>query len=390
MRNPALSFTAKLDRAGDVIRKATGVESFDPRNLNGPLETDLLMSVAGIVSPSGGDPQWAPIAQAMGLGEAAGLAEIGEALRKAAVTTGTSAAAMLTAQQSDSFIVSLQERDTLSRRIRIEPRDSAAGSIEKIGVAVGKIRAASENADDGYRAEPTFGTVPYQAVGVRLPFEITMQFLRYNVEGETVEDKIWNLMMRQFGIDLGRLDLRGDTASADPSLSINDGWLKQIAASAVAHRVNGGNVTFGSAWPNKAHLFAALEAMPDRFKATEGADRPVFVGSPTNAEAYQEYLSDRASGAGDRALTGAGDSLNPLGYEFLPVPFMPNDRLLLTPPQNLVRVLTTAIERYRVGPETDWELATRRKRGYVFFVDHDSIVEEMDAVVDVFNLGLAV
>jgi hypothetical protein len=69
---------------------------------------------------------------------------------------------------------------------------------------------------------------------------------------------------------------------------------------------------------------------------------------------------------------------------------MPATRVLFTPPKNLVRILTTQIERYRVGPETDWELATRRKRGYVFFVDHDSVVEEMDAVVDLYNLGVNV
>lgn len=326
--------------------------------------------------------------ESLGLDESASMAQVAEAIAKATVTTGTNAAAMLTAQQSNQFIVSLQDRDPLSSRIRTEPRDAASGSIEKIGVATGIIRAATENADDGYRAQPTFGTVPYAAKGIRLPWEITLQFLRYNIEGETVEDKIWNLMMEAFAIDLGRLDLLGDTGSGDPSLSIHDGWLKKIAAGGSgAHRVDGSNASLGLTWPNKAHLFAAAEALPDKYKQA-GARRPVWIGSPTAKQAYQEYLTDRNTAAGDAALSGGGPAdMSPLTYDFLDVPAMPSDRLLLTPPQNLIRVLTTQIERYRVGPETDWELATRRKRGYVFFVDHDSIVEEMDAVVDVYNLG---
>lgn len=342
----------------------------------------------GLKPMGGGAPGGAPITfESLGLDENASMQQVAEALAKATVTTATSAAAMLTAQQADQFIVSLQDRDPLSALIRTEGRDSASGSIEKIGVANGLIRAASENADDGYRAQPTFGTVPYQAVGLRLPWEITLQFLRYNIEGQTVEDKIWNLMMTQFAIDLGRLDLLGDTASGDPSLSINDGWLKQIAASGVAHRVNGSLASLGATWPNKKHLFAANDALPDKYKQA-GARRPVWLGSPTTHFDYIEYLTDRNTAAGDAALGGnAPTSDSPLTYKFVEVPAMPNNRLILTPPQNLIRVLTTQIERYKVGPETDWELATRRKRGYVFFVDHDPIVEEMDAVVDLYNLG---
>lgn len=322
----------------------------------------------------------------LGLNEDASLGDIGEALRKAAITTGTSAAAMLSPQQANQFIVSLQDRDPLTALIRTEPRTAASGEIDKIGVANGIIRAASENADDGYRAEPTFGTVPYAAKGIRLPWEITLQFLRYNLEGQTVEDKIWQLMTRQFAIDLGRLDLLGDTGSVDPSLSIHDGWLKQIAASLVSHRVNGSTASLGVVWPNKKHLFAANDALPDKYKQSDR--RPVWVGSPTTHFDYIEYLTDRNTAAGDQALSGQGGAAaSPLTYDFVEVPSMPNNRLLLTSPQNLIRVLTTQIERYKVGPETDWELATRRKRGYVFFVDHDSIVEEMDAVVDVYNLG---
>lgn len=327
---------------------------------------------------------------ALGIPENASVADIGEALRKAAITTGTSASAMLSAQQSRNFLTAVTDADRLGPRIRTEFVDVAASEIDKIGIAAGVIRAASENADDGYRAEPTFGTVPFVVKTIRLPWEITLPFLKNNLEGQSVEDKIWTLMTGAFGRDLSRLDLLGDPASGDASLSINTGVLKQAAVSGVAHRVNLGNTTFGSTYPNKAHFFALVAAMPDKYKDQEGDQRPVFIGSPSNREAYQEYLTDRATGAGDQALQGGGSAdLRPLGYEYLPVGNMPSNRILFTAPRNIVRVLQGDVERYRVGPDTDWELATRRKKGYVFFVDHDTIVEEMDALVDGYNVGVA-
>lgn len=316
--------------------------------------------------------------------------EVLELISKAAITTATSAASQLSAQQSRTFIETVQAKNPLASRIRVEPRDSAAGSIEKIAFATGLIRAASENADDGYRAEPTFATVPYQAKAVRLPWETTLPFLRYNIEGQSVDQKIWNGFTQAFATDLTRLDLLGDTASGDASLSIDDGWLKLIAAGGSgAHRVNGSNASLGATWPNKKHLFAALDALPDKYKEADGnGNRPVWISSPTTKLDFVEYRTDRGTAAGDAALGGSDAATDrPLNYEWLEVPQMPNDRILLTPPQNLVRVMTTDIQRFRVGPETDWELATRRKVGRIFFLDRDAIVQEMDAVVDLYNLG---
>ena len=74
------------------------------------------------------------------------------------------------------------------------------GEIEKIGIANRILRKKIENIDanqdgsapildpatgqiTGYRVSPHFATVPYATVAVRLPWEITEETLRENIEG---------------------------------------------------------------------------------------------------------------------------------------------------------------------------------------------------------------
>lgn len=331
----------------------------------------------------------------LGLDSNVGINEVAAALAKATITTGISADALLSPEQADHFITTVMDADPFGAAIRVEPHDRASGSIDKIGIAVGLIRAAVENFDDGYRAVPTFGSVPFQVTGVRLPWEITLQFLRRNLEGQSIDDRIWALMTRAFGLDLSRLDILGDTASGDPSLSIDDGLLKIIAAGGSgAHRVNASNASLGVTWPNKGTLFAILSAMPEKYRGgalnDEGQDTsPLrWMASPTTIDAWTEYLTDRNTAAGDAALSGSSDLTNaPLGIRWMRIPQFPAGRIVLANPQNFVRVMGTQIERYRVGPDTDWELATRRKVGRIFFLDRDFVIEETDAVVDAYNVG---
>ena len=75
-----------------------------------------------------------------------------------------------------------------------------------------------ENTDDGYRAKPTFGSIQYSCNPVRLPWEITEETLRENIEGEAFEKTVTDLMTKQIGVDKEDLLINGDeaTASSDP------------------------------------------------------------------------------------------------------------------------------------------------------------------------------
>jgi hypothetical protein len=83
---------------------------------------------------------------------------------------------------------------------------------------------------------------------------------------------------------------------------------------------------------------------------------------------------------------GNGAARGPLGIPFWEVPAMPDDRMILIEPRNIVRVVTWQIRRRKVTGETDMQLAALDKRFYVFFMSRDVIVEEEDAIVDVHTL----
>ncbi len=309
-----------------------------------------------------------------------------EALRQVQKTVDTVDAAdgLLAAEQSQQFITRIGEATDFSKLTRIERRTSATGTLNKLYGARRIIRSAEENSDDGYRAGVSFPTVPYAAKKVRLPWEVTEDAFHENIEGEAVESKIVSEMEQAFGEDFEDLDFNGDTTSADPFLSINDGLLKQLVDNeADTHRVDGTTINSGTL--SKAHLFAAKRALPNRYRRDPGL---VWVMSPNKADTWTEYLTERPTAAGDLALLGSGDQVDrPLRIPIVVVPALPDDRLLLLNPKNVVPVVTWDVRRRRVTGETDAQLAATDKRFYVFFVKRDIVIQELDAVADVYDLG---
>lgn len=306
-----------------------------------------------------------------------------EALAKAAVLASNSAGALLDRDRASAFIWALKDADPFGQAIRLEPRTEDTGIIDKASTAARIIRGAPENSDDGYRAGAAFATVPYTAVKVRLPWEVSEDFYHGNIAREGFEDQMTAQMTEQFGLDLTDLDLNGDTADvgADAAfLNIDNGILKTLAAGGSgAVRINAALVDAGA--PRKAIFFDALGAMPVKYR---NSGRLRWICNPAVPLAYTEYLTDRATAAGDSALGNL--AAGPLGIPWLQVPQMPANRMLLADPRNFVRVVTWDIRRRRVTGETDADLAARDKRFYIFFMKRDIIIEEAASVVDVYGL----
>lgn len=307
-----------------------------------------------------------------------------EALAKATITTSDAAAGLLDPEQARAFIRQLKDASTFGSTIRTEVRGSSSGEINKLSTAARIIRAATENADDGYRAGAAFATVPYQTVKVRLPWEVTEDTYQENIEGERLEGTLTSEMTQQFSLDLDDLDLNGDTEATGTDAAfynIDDGLLKVIEADApVGRRVDGSTINGGALDP--AHFFEAYYAMPNKYRNRGGLR---WLCSPGRAVSWTEYLTTRPGAAGD-ALLGSNNAPPPLGIPFWEVPAMPDDRILLVEPRNFVRVISWNVRRRRVTGETDATLAAKDKRFYVFFIKRDVIVEELDALVDVHTL----
>lgn len=308
-----------------------------------------------------------------------------QAIAKATTTTSVASGGLLSPSQSSRFIEVLKDSSDFSKSIRIEPVSTPDGELNKVATGQRIIRAATENADDGYRAQPSFPTVDYDTTKIRLPFEVTEEVYEENIEKRQLEDRLVNLMGTQFGLDLDDLDINGDTAdvSGDAAfLTIHDGVLVLIDGDSDVHDVDGAAINSGSL--SKAHFFAGIAAMPNKFINAGGLR---WLCSPTKVYQWYEYLSDRVTSGGDAALVGQGAAAQgPLAIPFLPLTFWPDDRIVLANPKNFMRTVFRQIKRRRVTPDTDWELATRDKTGYIFFMREGITYEDGDGIVNIHDL----
>lgn len=300
--------------------------------------------------------------------------------KSATLETGDVTSGLLNPEQSRQFMKMAFEATPLTQLVRHEMRRARSGEIDKIGIAGRILRGKTENEDDGYRAKPNFGAVEYQTKAVRLPWEITEETLRENIEGQGLEGTITNLMTRQVGVDQEDLALNGDEATASDAqdaafLGLNDGWVKQIKS--------GGHVVDHAAGAMSIDVFyKALRSLPNKFNN----GRLRWIMSPHRQQEWERYILDKAITVGgiisDRRVE------NPCSIPVIAAPAMPDDALLLTDPNNLI-VVNTYDMRIRKTTEGK-EAIMQDKRFYVIHFDFDTIIEELDATAIVTNLNALV
>lgn len=315
-------------------------------------------------------------------------------IRKAAISTGSLASGLLNSGQAKKFLQQTFEATTLSGLIRHELRIEKKGELDKIGIASRIVRKKTEGTDDGYRAGVKTSKIEYSCTAVRLPWEITEETLRENIEGEDFETTVTNLMTTQLGVDMEDLLLNGDEDTpaeydtgqkesdgvtpimADTQdydfLKINDGWIKQI--------LNGGHVCDASAIGMSLDLYyKAVAQMPNKYN--NGKLR--WLMSPKRAQEWELFLLNQVIGKGG----AVPDSLykSPVGIPAVACPAMPNDKMILTDPKNLVEVNSYKV---KIRKTTEGESAIMEdKRFYVVHLDFDAVIEEPDATVIITNLA---
>ena len=292
-------------------------------------------------------------------------------IRKAATIETTSlASGLLNPEQAKKFIQQTFEATTLGGLVRHEMRTAKTGEVDKIGIARRIVRKKTENTDDGYRAGVETSQIEYATTAVRLPWEITEETLRENIEGQNFETIVTNLMTTQLGIDLEDLYLNGDeaTESTDPDydfLKINDGWIKQIS--------NGCHVyDASSATGMSLDLFyKTLAQLPNKYN--NGKLR--WLMSPHRAQEWELFLLNQVIGKGGAVPESIYNS--PARIPTVECPALDDGTILLTDPKNLIVVNTYSV---KIRKTTEGEKAIMMdKRFYVTHLDYDPIVEELDA-----------
>lgn len=288
-------------------------------------------------------------------------------ISKAAIQTTTLTNGLLNPEQSARFLQQTFEVTNLSPLVRHEMRRARKGEIDKIGIASRIVRKKTENTDDGYRADVAPSAVEYDTTAIRLPWEITEETLRENIEGQGFEATVEKLMTTQLGVDLEDLYLNGDTddVSSDSAfLSINDGWIKQITA-------DGHNVTGSATNMSLDTFYEALGALPNKYN--NGKLR--WIMSPKRAQEWELYLLNQIIGKGGAVPDNVYTA--PARIPTVECPSMGDDVILLTDPKNLIVVNTYGVQIRKTTEGKDAIMLD--KRYYVVHLDYDPIIEEADA-----------
>jgi len=205
-------------------------------------------------------------------------------------------------------------------------------SQAKIGSRV--LRAGRESTALGAaeRVKPDFTSVELDAKLCKGEIRLSDEQLEDNIEQGQFRQTVMSMMAAAVARDIEELIILGDTASADPFLSILDGVLKQATS----------NIVDAAGAPlNKDLLTDMLKTMPKRYVKNKRSMR--FFSSLDADFDYRNQLANRTTAVGDRVLEEDVPIIHS-GVPIVPIPLFPEDlgttgdqtTVLLTPPKNIL------------------------------------------------------
>ncbi len=338
---------------------------------------------------------------------------------KDTITTATVTSGLLNPYQSKKFLQQTFEATPFQQAVRHETRTEKSGEIDKIGIGHRLLRPKVENTFDGHTASPTYGVVKYACKATRLDWDITNETLRENIEGESMEDTVTNLMTKQVGVDSEDLLLNGDEKAAtaeafsastdytagqcvkqDSGLyrfvknhaagAWNDGDVERIGDAGdgiflgqndgIIKALNTGHVidVSGASKMSLDMFYKAVASMPTRFN--DGTLR--WMMSPTRAQQWELFLLNKVIEAGGAVPESLYKS--PVGIPSMGVPMMPDDVVILSNPKNFIQVNTYKIKIKK--DDSSVEAIRKDKKFYVVHFDFDAIIEELEATAIIRNL----
>lgn len=289
---------------------------------------------------------------------------------------------LLNPEQTDRFIRVLIDSPTILQRCRVVTMNAPQRNINKIGFGSRILRVATSATalSSADRVKPDLSQVQLNTKEVIAEVNIPYDVLEDNIEGGNINagptsgagglhDTIVTLIAERASLDLEELAISGDTASGDPYLALQDGFLKL----ATANVVNAGAATI-----SKAIMKAGVKAMPDKYLRNR-ADLSHFV-SVDNETEYRDTYANRQTSLGDSLLQGTSP-VYAYGSQVTGVPLMPQAQGLFTNPLNLI----FGFQR-RITIEYDKDIKAR-----VFVIVLTArvalAIEEVNAVVKYTNIG---
>ncbi|WP_313341285.1 hypothetical protein [Lacrimispora sp.] len=295
-------------------------------------------------------------------------------LSKAAVDTSTlGTGGRMNAEQSTQFITFMKDYSTFLRSVDFITMQTTRRVLEYGDISRRNMRKAKENQDNA--ATGSFSTKQRElnAVGVIMPYDITFQFMKENIEKGNINTTLAQLFAQQFANDTIDLAFNGSESSTDDFLNINDGWVAIGEADAGTHKIDNAGIT------SKRALFKTLlGAVPSKyFQLYQQEDKSLLkllVSHNVNRE-YKEELTERNTALGDSLLI-SGNHVAYDGFEIIPVGFLPDEVQMVTPLKNL------AYGVYGGNIETYHDVVPRKTRHeYTLLADFDFEIHNPDVLV---------
>lgn len=275
-------------------------------------------------------------------------------------------------KDAEAFLVdTINNAKTLNSLVPIY-RDVAAGNIDALSVGRRKLRQAGKNDEPTGTGSISNRKIPYSVRKVRWDEWLQNDDVFYSqaARGDNAEQKVIDMIQRQFAVDLQDLIFNGDKdAVGDDAdfLGILDGFIKKMKES-----------------PNKTDLAEEdlkildfvnhIQVLPERFKSH--TDITWFITQATN-DRLVSLVSERQTGFGDAVLQD-GKITRLAGYPVEVVAEMQSGFAALTPKSNLKPVFTRQLRYIRTA---DGATAAAKDATYhVLYAYLDAIVREVDAV----------
>lgn len=277
-------------------------------------------------------------------------------------------------EQADKFLDMIYDEPTLLKQSRFVKMNAPEMVIPKIGFAERLLHAGTPEgvalaAAD--RAKATTSQITLTTKKMMGEVHISYDILEDAITKGQLENTIMKHMAIQASLDLEEAFLKGDTASSDPFLALQDGILKR-ATGHVQALTTPNNVL------NHDVLTNAYKAMPAKYRRI--LRNMKFFMADNKYIDYRNFLSDRLTGLGDNMIQGTAP-LYSNGVILEPAAMIPDDTVLFADPRNFL----WGVQR-DILIETDKDI---RSQLYTIVISLRAAIqiEDTDAIVKVTGLA---
>lgn len=296
-------------------------------------------------------------------------------LAKAAIDTNNlGTGGKMNPEQAAQFITFMKDYSGFLKRVNFINMTKTSRDLDSLDVNKRSMRRQLENQDNPPTGAISTKRRRLDAVGVIMPYDVSFQFMKENIEGKNVANTLARLFAQRFSTDVVDLAFNGDESLSDDFCSINNGWIKIAKDDTATHKFD----TEGSTdYLNKVFP-GLLDLMPSKyFQLYTEEDKSkikIFCSHKVN-RGYKRQLQERNTALGDSILVN-GHHVNYDGFEIYPVGFLPDNVLIATPFENLIYGL------YGQSMEVFHDVVPRKARHeYTILGDFDMEINNPDALV---------